>query len=412
MPIHGLTTDIQPRFPRLGKLRKGGEKVNGQYGPDLDHFRFTSERPEIVDAFVAAYGETPRSIQVYLPYPTPEQAFPTWAEIWGSSGLVHRCDGVNMVMWQENGKYVKGTKPCSGGHEKNDYLNDAIGRLDVIIPELVEAGYVGYVTLETHGKNDIVNILGVLHAVYGARKGNELGLRGIMFNLRRVKENISIPGYGKTAGKRTRADKWLVKLEPVADWVRLQIEMSHAAQMAGELPAWTENDVVIDAPQSTPALPPGDLDYVDPVLGDQPGAPDPVPANVKTARPALVSKPTNPPANQPSINSAANMVTSKGNRFGDLTDEQLQTIVSKLSGNTDKLSKDMVAAATLLLAEADGDAWAAMTALAEQAHNAGIQAPELNHPVSTAVMRRHYLAIAQQLQDMAEVEGQIPAIFR
>ncbi len=235
-PIKNFTDSIQPRFPRLGKLKKGGEKINGQYGPDLDHFRFTSDREEIVEAFRNAYGEAPRSIQVYLPYATPQEAFSTWCEIWNASGLVHRCDGETMTIWLENGKYVRGSKPCPGGHEGNDPLNDAVGRLEMIIPELVEAGYVGYVTLETHAKNDILGILAVLEKVYESRAGNPLGLRGILFNLRRVQESISVPGWGERKGQRSRTNKWLVKLEPAADWVRLQLEMAHAAQM-GELPA-------------------------------------------------------------------------------------------------------------------------------------------------------------------------------
>jgi len=231
MPVKGLTDEIRPRFPRLGKLRKGGEKTASGFGPDLDHFRFTSDRPEIVKAFHDAFGKEPRTIPVYIPHATPEDAFPVWSEIWGATGLVHRCDGETMTVWLDGGVYKRGAKPCAGGHTNNDYLQDAVGRLEMIIPELVEAGFVGYVTLETHSKNDILSILATLHAVYEARQNNELGLRGVLFNLRRVQESISTPGFGKNAGKRSRVTKWLVRLEPAADWVQLQIEMAHAAQM-------------------------------------------------------------------------------------------------------------------------------------------------------------------------------------
>jgi len=231
MPIRGLTDEIRPRFPRLGKLRKGGEKTASGVGPELDHWRFVGATPEIQAAFEQAYGKEPRSISIYIPHATPEGAFPTWCEIWGATGLVHRCDGQTMTVWLEGDKYVTGSRPCAGGHKDNDPLNDAVGRLDVIIPELIEAGFVGYVTMETHSKNDIIGILQTLHAVYDARRGNELGLRGVLFYLRRVQESISTPGFGKNAGKRSRVTKWLVRLEPAADWVQLQIEMAHAAQM-------------------------------------------------------------------------------------------------------------------------------------------------------------------------------------
>lgn len=226
MSIVGLTDSVVGSFQRLGKLYKGAPKTSNGFGADLEYFRFNSDNPEIMAAFADAYGTQPKVINCFIPNATPEQAFPNWCEVWGKSGLVHRCDGQTMSIWINGDKYERGAKPCTGGHEKNDPLNDAVGRLDVIIPELVAAGFVGYVTLETHGKHDILNIVKVLGAVYQSRIGNDAGLRGVPFVLRRVRENISVPGYGKTAGSRTRADKWLVKLEPSSDWLRVQIEMS------------------------------------------------------------------------------------------------------------------------------------------------------------------------------------------
>jgi hypothetical protein len=235
MPIKGLTTrqDLTPRFPRLGKLRKGGEKVVRKnaagkeyetYGHDLDHFRFTSEQPEVEAAFLAAYGEKPVNIACYLPYPTMEQNFQTWKEEWGSGGLKHRCDGERTVIWQnEKGEYVTDPdkqKPCPG-------KCDELGRLELMIPELLEAGYVGTVTLETHSLNDIISISESLLKTEEMRNDHIMGLRGIRFSLRRVKEKISTPGFGDNKGKRQRVDKWLVKLEPATDWVQLQIATMH-----------------------------------------------------------------------------------------------------------------------------------------------------------------------------------------
>ncbi len=59
MTIVGLTDDVAPRFPRLGKLRKGDEKPeNGKApGKDTDHFRFDSPDEKIAQAFIAAYGD-------------------------------------------------------------------------------------------------------------------------------------------------------------------------------------------------------------------------------------------------------------------------------------------------------------------------------------------------------------------
>ena len=53
MPIKGLTDrkSLKPRLPSLGKLRKGAEKTANKPGADLAYFRFTSDNPEVVEAF-------------------------------------------------------------------------------------------------------------------------------------------------------------------------------------------------------------------------------------------------------------------------------------------------------------------------------------------------------------------------
>jgi hypothetical protein len=233
MPIKNLTDNVVPSFGVIGKLRKGDEKTGNKPGAELDYWRFTSDRPEVEAAFTNAFGEKLRNIKVFIPHATPEEAFSTWCEVWSATSLQHRCDGETAFIWLENGKYKRGSKPCPGGHKDGDPLNDAVGRLNVIIPELVQAGYVGYVTMETHGKHDILSISKSLQAVYESRRDNPLGLRGVMFDLRRVQEEVSTPGFGAQAeeGKRSKVKKWNVKLEPAADWVRLQLDIAHNETM-------------------------------------------------------------------------------------------------------------------------------------------------------------------------------------
>ena len=224
--IKGLTDNVIPRFPRLGKLRKGGEKnAQGGYGPDLDHFRFTSDNPAIVAAFHEAYGNTPASLNVYLPYPTVDENFATWKELWGAGGLVHRCDGKTMQVWRTpQGTFSQEPKPCTGGC-------DEVGRLTVIVPELWKAGYIGYVTVETHSLHDMMNITAILLAVKKDRdfQGNPRGLEGIEFVLRRRKEKISTPGK---EGQRVSRDKWLVSLEPVASWGQMYLAAASGSTLA------------------------------------------------------------------------------------------------------------------------------------------------------------------------------------
>lgn len=227
--IKGLTDNVLPRFPRLGKLRKGSEQQdkNGKkvYGKDLDYFRFTSENPAIVDAFHAAYGNTPATLHVYLPYPTVDLCFSTWKEHWSAGGLMHRCDGETCTIWRTpDGKYSQVANPCPGGC-------DEVGRLEVILPELIQAGFVGYVTLETHSLHDMMNMTATLLAVAQQRLSDPRGLQGIEFVLRRKLEKISAPSGD---GKRASRDKWLVSLEPVASWAQTHLALASNSMLAIE----------------------------------------------------------------------------------------------------------------------------------------------------------------------------------
>lgn len=247
MSIKGLTDEIVPRYPRLGKLRKGGEKTANGYGPDLDHFRFVSPYPEVTKAFYGAYPARPNQIRLFIPHDTIEDAFATSCEVWNKTGLVHRCDGQTMSVWREGPRYVRGARPCPGGHRENDPHHDAVGRLEFIIPQLVEHGFVGYVTLETHSIHDILNLSRVLSAIYKSHGT----LAGVEFVLRRVKENISVPGWGAQKNDRARADKWLVHLEPSVDWVKGHVD-SLQRQAFAPLPA---RPVLPDPESLTESLP-------------------------------------------------------------------------------------------------------------------------------------------------------------
>jgi len=306
MPIIGLTDDVQPRLTRLGKLRKGGEKTASGFGADLDHFRFTSDRPEIEAAFEHAFGKEPRSVLVYTFSESTEQVFSTWCEIWDKSGLVHRCDGQTMSIWRNGDKYARGVKPCAGGHDKNDPRNDVVGRLEVVVPELIEAGFVGTVTMETHSLNDIVAIAASLEYVRVQRRT----LAGAAFNLRRVKENISVPGWGDRKGQRSRADKWLVKLEPVAEFALRQL--AQVSEFLIEAPRNVDSETGEIIPRLNDAY----------QVGVRDGATGFATPNNEPAKPADVW----------SAETAGAILTPKGARLGSLTPEQLDIIVERGKG--------------------------------------------------------------------------------
>lgn len=226
-PIRGLTDSVRPAFPLLGVLRKGAPRKENQNKPgaDLEYFRFVPKRPEVGEAFVRAYGEKPKSLEVYLPYASVDDNFQAWQEEWVAGGLVHRCDGVTTVIWRgQDGRYVTDPdrqKPCPGSCKP-------VGRLQLILPKLIFAGHVGYVMLITTSIHDIRSIQASLLEASELRSASELGLRGIEFLLYRQQEEISTPGSN---GKRVRRSKSLVKLTPAVEWARLQLEMARAQAM-------------------------------------------------------------------------------------------------------------------------------------------------------------------------------------
>jgi hypothetical protein len=208
----------QARIRSIGKLRKGGVKTPKRFGADLDHFRFDGE-PEVAKAFQAAYGNAPVLINGYLPYEKAEDCFPVYAEIWTASGITHKCDGVTQFVWRSGPQIIRGERPCNKTEHKNGNPdNDMVGRLSFIVPELMPA-HMGVITVETHSKNDIATIRQALQAftemskqLFPDRGGS---LVGFPFQILRQPEEISVPGFGDNASGRSKATKWLIKLQPM-----------------------------------------------------------------------------------------------------------------------------------------------------------------------------------------------------
>jgi len=267
MSIKGLTDreSLVPRFPRLGKLRKGGAKPQRGFGKDLDYFRFTSDQVAVVKAFIDAYGEKPARLEVYLPYATPDENFDTWMEQWSAGGLVHRCDGETCTIHRKSdGTYAHNPIPCpyADGKVKRTDSNPGckiVGRLAIILPDLLRAGFVGYVAMETHSNHDLRNIMATLLAVTEARPQ---GLQGIPFTLRRYKDTISTPAEN---GKRARREKSLVALVPMPTWVESRMALARAEAFAalpsGDTLITTETNGTYDEDED------GDVEY-DLIEGD------------------------------------------------------------------------------------------------------------------------------------------------
>lgn len=230
MAIIGLT-DRGASFPKVGTLRKGAPKPDGNRpGADLkDCFRFDTDDKDAAAAFLSAYGEKPNGIRVTFQFPTTAENFETWQEHHSAGALKHRCDGQTCILHLEDGIYQHNPIPCPSIAMKaanpnidKKHLCRPVGRLKIIIPEL---NRMAYVLVPTTSINDILELQGNLEAAE-AMRGD---LRGIPFILSRRPRQVSTPG---TDGKRRRMEKWLLSLEPSPEWVKLQL----AAQQRAALP--------------------------------------------------------------------------------------------------------------------------------------------------------------------------------
>lgn len=233
MPIDDLTTNPEPAYPRLGYLRKGSPKKRVYskrlkrevwvVGDDLDHFRFVCDKPEVVARFKEVYGDTPREINVYLPFATKDENLDAWMKEYGAGGLKVKCtrpkdreDGI--ILWQDDtGMFRDNPKVCQWPNCECK----PTGVLTVIIPELVPVGGVKAVWVTTKSWNDCAELARNLAAAERDSGGN---LRGIPFVLSRRLDSVPCPPREGSNGKRVRDDKWMLHLEPHPEWVAEQLE--------------------------------------------------------------------------------------------------------------------------------------------------------------------------------------------
>jgi hypothetical protein len=262
MGIHGITGELA-RYPRLGKIRKGGPKTtktraDGRevevVGRDLgERLRFASEDPDLEREWVAAFGSlTIEELTVLLPYATVGECWQAWREEYTASALKARCDGRQHVLWLDpkTGDYSDTPKPCPGA----SCQAKETGRLELLVlgfPRL------GTVTLETHSLNDIANLDGCLRML-ALQAGD---LTQIPLRLCRIQRNISRPKIvdGKRTGERYRSPEWLLHIEPSPAWVqqrlaaqRQQIDRLITGTATMALPG-TGNEDAIEADYRTPS---------------------------------------------------------------------------------------------------------------------------------------------------------------
>ncbi len=256
MAIKGLTdtASVAPRWSRLGKLRKGAPKPERGPGRELPYWRFTAEgrnAAAIEQAFTAKFGKEPVAVEVFLMAATPDEAFPSWMEFWKASSLERRCDGETCHLRRVGAQMVRQPVPCICAREvtPNGKPNCVkVGRLAVVIPALIEAGFIGEVVVETHSGDDLRTLSARLAVVYQTALQYGGDLRGVPFILSREPVKMSTP---RDNGERVSATKYQVRLEPAQAWTARAIEQTRASSMA----LASGERVALAAPAAVAALP-------------------------------------------------------------------------------------------------------------------------------------------------------------
>ena len=239
MAIKGLTdsASVAPRWSRLGKLRKGAPKPEKGPGRELPYWRFTAEgrnAAAIEQAFTARFGKEPVAVEVFLMAATPDEAFPSWMEFWKQSSLERRCDGETCHLRRVGAQMVRQSVPCICAQEVAKAPNSKpncvkVGRLSVVIPALIEAGYIGEVVVETHSGDDLRTLAARLSVVYQTALQYGGDLRGVPFILSREPVSMSTP---RDNGERVKATKYQVRLEPAQAWTARALEQTRANSLA------------------------------------------------------------------------------------------------------------------------------------------------------------------------------------
>lgn len=235
MPIYGMTTtkSALSGLPRLGKLRKGAAREQGKAPRDLTYFRMTfdKEYEYLAPVWQRMYGGAPEFFDpVYVAGSTADEVFSFYLEDWTATTLLRRCDGLEQIRHYEPERDAWSDEPivcqklCGAACACKQ-----VGRLNLIFLEFMrETGALGYITVETHAKNDIVTMderLKAYERLFGS-------LDGVQFKFGRAPYEISRPRDPKS-GKRGRMTKSLFYLYTSEQYTKNEV----FGLMAGARPA-------------------------------------------------------------------------------------------------------------------------------------------------------------------------------
>lgn len=210
MPINRIEKQLADdgvlgNLPRIGKLRKGGEKGEKSPGKDLDFFRLTLEPQyeSIRHDFEQLYTTTPTEFHnVLLASDSADSAFTYWYETWAHAKLVRRCDGDEIV-----GRYIEGSGydathlTCSCNDANRECKQH--GYMDIVLPDLCNlTGTWGKITLVTTSLYDVIALRKCM-IVAGAFMNQlpNVSFWSVPFTIGRAPQNVPVTINGKRSIK-------------------------------------------------------------------------------------------------------------------------------------------------------------------------------------------------------------------
>jgi hypothetical protein len=228
------------------KYRADGSSYTVEFPVQDDHF-VLSDAPELMQI----YGETPRALDVILPFPDVNRNFDAAYTVWAGGVLVCRGDGEyveyaapfevkekekrgRIAVYNAPGDTLvtNGTAqsafawngerfspgdlvPCSGATQ-DLYPHCQACRMSAILKVMMadpRLFRLGYYQIATGSGRNYDTILGTLELIQ-QQAGR---VNGIPFKLRLVEESTT---YQDESGKRRQVEKWFLQLEPDPDFTR------------------------------------------------------------------------------------------------------------------------------------------------------------------------------------------------
>ena len=248
--------DIQPTTPRLSRLgviRLGIKKKTSsgkEYPAEVDHF-VLRDAPELV----AAYGDAPTELLIYLPYDSLDENLVAWHELWYKAGLVCRGNGETIQKLVKSGvgvviadgevilpyadraqdgstpEFVEGDRVRCPGLDHNLWARCAQCKPSAMLiamvrdprrPTQLVNDRLGYYQLRTSSFYNVQNLTGqLLHALDTARAIGHPSLKGIPMILKREQRTIT---YLDEGGKQKTSTHYLLNLEFDVRWVQVANE--------------------------------------------------------------------------------------------------------------------------------------------------------------------------------------------